>query len=139
MQEETRSPDTYPIDETYPVDVEVLYPERSSRLQALLALTILPKFVLLVPHYFVSSVLQVAALMTVIVGLLMVLLTGKYPRVLFNFQVGVVRYNTRINAWFICLVDKYPPFRLKSCTERIMVDVMKPRRCVTLIIRGRGS
>ena len=114
MQEETRSPDTYPIDETYPVDVEVLYPERSSRLQALLALTILPKFVLLVPHYFVSSVLQVAALMTVIVGLLMVLLTGKYPRVLFNFQVGVVRYNTRITAWFICLVDKYPPFRLKS-------------------------
>ena len=50
MQEETRSPDTYPIDETYPVDVEVLYPERSSRLQALLALTILPKFVLLIPH-----------------------------------------------------------------------------------------
>ena len=78
MQEETRSPDTYPIDETYPVDVEVLYPERSSRLQALLALTILPKFVLLVPHYFVSSVLQVAALMTVIVGLLMVLSEGPF-------------------------------------------------------------
>ena len=114
MQEEAQSPDTYPIDEKYPVDVEVLYPERSSRLQALLVLTIVPKFVLLIPHYFVLYVLGLVALMAAIVGLLMVLLTGKYPRVLFNFQVGVVRYNTRVSAWFICLVDKYPPFRLKS-------------------------
>ncbi len=114
MQEETRSTDTYPIDETYPVDVEVLYPERSSRLQAVLALTIVPKLVLIIPHYFVLYVVGLVALLAVFVGLLMVVITGKYPRALFNFQVGVVRYNTRISAWLICLVDKYPPFRLRS-------------------------
>ncbi len=114
MTEETRSPDSYTVDKTYPVDVEVLYPERSSRLQALLALTLVAKFVLLIPHYLVLYVLGMVAFLAALVGLVMVLFTGKYPRVLFNFQVGVLRYNTRTSAWFICLVDKYPPFRLKS-------------------------
>lgn len=114
MTDDIRSPDTYPVDETYSVDVEVLYPERSSRLQALLALTVFPKLLLLIPHYFVLYVLGVLALIAAAAGLLVVLLTGKYPQRLFNFQVGVLRWNTRISAWFMCLVDKYPPFRLSS-------------------------
>ena len=36
------------------------------------------------------------------------------PRGLFNFQVGVLRYSTRLDAWFIGLVDEYPPFRIYS-------------------------
>ena len=100
--------------DTYPVVVEVRCPERSSRLQALLALTVFPKLLLLIPHYFVLWVLGVLALIAAIVGLMTVLLIGKYPQSRFNFQVGVLRWNTRISAWFMCLVDRYPPFRIYS-------------------------
>ena len=81
------------VDDTYPVHVEIVYPQRSSRLQALLALAFFPKLP---------------------VAFLLILITGKHPAILFDFQVGVLRWNTRITAWFICLVDKYPPFRIYS-------------------------
>jgi hypothetical protein len=75
MTDDIRSRDTYPVDETYSVDVEVLYPERSSRLQALLALTVFPKLLLLIRHIVALYVVGALALTAVAVGLL----TDKYP------------------------------------------------------------
>ena len=114
MADDTTYQDTYAVDETYPVNVEIVYPHRSSPLQALLALAVFPKLLLLIPHYVVLTLSGFLSLIAAAVGLLLILLTGKHPHGLFNFQVGVLRWNTRINAWFICLVDKYPPFRIYS-------------------------
>ena len=103
------------VDDTYPVHVEIVYPQRSSRLQALLALAFFPKLLLLIPHHLILMLLGALSLLVAApVAFLLILITGKHPAILFDFQVGVLRWNTRINAWFICLVDKYPPFRIYS-------------------------
>ena len=103
------------VDETYPVNVTIVYPQRSSRLQALLALAVLPKLLLLIPHYLVLSLLGgLSLLVAAPVAFLLILITDKHPKFLFDFQVGVLRWNTRITAWSFCLVDKYPPFRIYS-------------------------
>ena len=103
------------VDDTYPVHVAIVYPQRSSRLQALLALAFFPKLLLLIPHHLILMLLGgLSLLVAAPVAFLLILITGKYPAILFDFQVGVLRWNTRITAWFICLVDKYPPFRIYS-------------------------
>ena len=103
------------VDDTYPVHVEFVYPQRSSRLQALLALAFFPKLLLLIPHHLILMLLGALSLLVAApVAFLLILITGKHPAILFDFQVGVLRWNTRITAWFICLVDKYPPFRIYS-------------------------
>lgn len=100
--------------DAYPVDVNIRYRERSSRLLALLALVFFSKLLLLLPHWIIGSVLGLVSIVLALVGWLVELLTGNYPRGLFNFQVGVLRYSTRLDAWFIGLVDEYPPFRIYS-------------------------
>ena len=103
------------VDDTYPVHVEIVYPQRSSRLQALLALAFFPKLLLLIPHHLILMLLGALSLLVAApVSFLLILITGKHPAILFDFQVVVLRWNTRITAWFICLVDKYPPFRIYS-------------------------
>ena len=103
------------VDDTYPVHVEIVYPQRSSRLQALLALAFFPKLLLLIPHHLILMLLGALSLLVAApVSFLLILITGKHPAILFDFQVGVLRWNTRITAWFICLVDNYPPFRIYS-------------------------
>lgn len=97
----------------YPVDVTVSYPERSSRLYALLALLFFVKAVLLLPHLIAIYVLGLAAGVVALVGYLAVLFTGRYPRTLFEFVAGVLRWGTRSQAWLLGLTDRYPPFSLR--------------------------
>lgn len=97
----------------YPVRVEADYPESSSRLLAALALLLfLPKVILLVPHILVMWFLGIAAFVVMIAGYFAVLFTGRYPRGLFEFLLGNIRWQTRINAWAYGLTDVYPPFKL---------------------------
>jgi len=44
---------------------------------------------------------------------LIVLFTGRYPRSMFDFLVGVTRWQTRINLWLFGVADEYPPFSLQ--------------------------
>ncbi len=96
----------------YPVDISVEYPERSSRLLALAGLLSLIKLLLLLPHIVVLSILGVVASIAALVGWIAVLIVGYYPRGLFDFQVGLLRWNLRVNAYFLSVTDRYPPFRL---------------------------
>lgn len=98
----------------YPVDVVVEYPERSSRLLALAALLFSVKLLLLLPHILVLLVLSFIASIAAFVGWIAVLIVGYYPRGLFDFQVGLLRWNLRANAYFLSLTDRYPPFRLND-------------------------
>jgi hypothetical protein len=98
-----------------PVRLQIEYPEQSSRLLALLALLLfLPKALLLAPHIVIMWFLGVAALCVTIAGYVAVLFTGRYPRSLFGFLLGFMRWQTRMNAWMWGLTDSYPPFRLDS-------------------------
>ena len=98
---------------SYPVRLEADYPESSSRILALLgALLIFPKILLLLPHIIVLYVLEIVNFVVVFIGYLAVLFTGRYPEGLFNFVLGVGRWNYRVDGWLYGFTDRYPPFSL---------------------------
>lgn len=73
----------------------------------------LVKWLLAIPHYVVLFFLAIASVVAVIIAWFAILFTGRYPRDLFNFVVGVLRWSNRVNAYAFALVtDQYPPFRL---------------------------
>ncbi|TME39116.1 MAG: DUF4389 domain-containing protein, partial [Chloroflexi bacterium] len=73
----------------------------------------LVKWFLAIPHYFVLLFLGLGALVAVIVAWFAILFTGTYPRSLFDYVVGVLRWSNRVTGYAFTLVtDEYPPFRL---------------------------
>lgn len=100
--------------EAYPVTVTVSHQERSSRWLALaFLLFMVPKAIMLIPHFIILYVLGIAAFVLTIVAQFIVLFTGHYPVGMHDFVVGTIRWQTRTNSYFLGLVDKYPPFSLK--------------------------
>ncbi|MEU8894801.1 DUF4389 domain-containing protein [Nocardia sp. NPDC048505] len=75
----------------------------------------LVKWILAIPHYIVLFFLGIAYVVVWIVALLAILFTGRYPRGLFDFSVGVLRWSWRVGfyAWSPLGTDKYPPFSLR--------------------------
>ncbi|OLB87683.1 MAG: hypothetical protein AUI15_29215 [Actinobacteria bacterium 13_2_20CM_2_66_6] len=102
--------DRYPsTDEEQAVHLDFPYPDvrQMSRWLPLV------KWFLAIPHYFVLFVLGIGALVAVIVAWFAILFTGTYPRSLFDFVVGVLRWSNRVTGYAFTLVtDEYPPFRL---------------------------
>ena len=95
----------------YPIRVEVDYPQHSSRLLAIATLLFLiPKAAILIPHFIILYVLGLASFVAFVLAQFAVLFTGKYPRGIFDFVVGVTRWQTRMNGYFLGLTDSYPPF-----------------------------
>ena len=97
--------------EGYSVVLHVKYPEHSSRILALLGALLFVKWILLVPHIIVLNVLGIVQAIVIYIGYWAVLITGSYPRNLFNFGVAVQGWNLRVAAWMNGWVDSYPPFR----------------------------
>ncbi|MBI2324305.1 MAG: DUF4389 domain-containing protein [Chloroflexi bacterium] len=71
------------------------------------------KWLLAIPHYIVLVVLVVFAFVATIIAWFAILITGSYPRGLFDFVVGVGRWGLRVAAYaFLLVTDRYPPFNL---------------------------
>ena len=102
--------DVYPsTDEEQFVHITVPYPDAKNDLNRWLPLI---KWFLAIPHYFILFFLWIASLICVIIAWFAIIFTGKYPKVLFNFIVGVNRWSLRVSAYAVLLVtDQYPPFR----------------------------
>lgn len=74
----------------------------------------LVKWLLAIPHYIVMIILLPLALLAVIFAWFAILITGRYPRWLFDYVVGVARWGLRIGAYaFLLVTDEYPPFSLR--------------------------
>jgi hypothetical protein len=73
------------------------------------------KWFLAIPHYFVLIFLGIGAVFAVIIAWFAILLTGRYPRGLFDYVEGVYRWGLRVEAYmFILVTDEYPPFSLRA-------------------------
>ena len=71
------------------------------------------KWLLAIPHYIVLVFLGIAALVCIVLAWFAILFTGRYPRGLFEFVVGVGRWSVRVSAYaFMLVTDRYPPFSL---------------------------
>jgi Domain of unknown function (DUF4389) len=75
----------------------------------------LVKWLLAIPHYIVLVFLFIAAFFCIVIAWFAILFTGRYPRSLFDFVVGVQRWALRVAAYaFILTTDRYPPFSLQE-------------------------
>src|SRR5262245_20386064 len=103
--------DRYPsTDEHQSVHLEYPYPDAARELNQWLPLV---KWFLAIPHYVVLFFLYLAAIVAVIGAWFAILFTERYPRGLFDFVEGVLRWHNRVLAYALLLVtDQYPPFRL---------------------------
>jgi hypothetical protein len=103
--------DRYPsTDEHQYVRLDFPYPDAERDLNRWLPLV---KWFLAIPHYIVLAFLWLAALVVVILAWFAILFSGRYPRGMFDFLVGVGRWTNRVVAYaFVLVTDRYPPFRL---------------------------
>lgn len=104
--------DTYPSsDEEQSVHIEIPYPDVKADLKNGMPLV---KWFLAIPHYFVLCFLGIAVCFVTIIAWFAILFTGRYPKGLFGFVVGVGRWGLRVSAYaFLLVTDVYPPFSLK--------------------------
>ena len=105
--------DTYPSTvEEQAVHLEIDYPDAKTDLNRWYPLF---KWLLAIPHYIVLAFLAVGVFFAVIIAWFAILFTGVYPRGLFDFVVGVGRWQLRVAAYaWLLVTDKYPPFSLNA-------------------------
>ncbi|MCB0872094.1 MAG: DUF4389 domain-containing protein [Actinobacteria bacterium] len=105
--------DRYPAtDDDQYVHLELDYPDVERDLNRWLPLV---KWFLAIPHYIVLIVLSIGAFFATIFAWFAILFTGRYPRGLFDYVEGVMRWWLRVSAYaFLLITDAYPPFSLKA-------------------------
>ncbi len=103
--------DQYPSsDEEQYVQLELDYPDARQGLNRWLPIV---KWLLAIPHYLVLVVLYIVAILAAIGAWVTILFTGRYPRGIFDYIEGVIRWHNRVVGYALVLVtDEYPPFRL---------------------------
>lgn len=105
--------DEYPsAEDEQAVHLAVPYPDAAHDLNRWLPLI---KWFLAIPHYIVLAFLGIAAFCFVVIAWFAILFTGRYPRSLFEFVVGVFRWMLRVAAYaFLLTTDRYPPFGVSA-------------------------
>ena len=103
--------DEYPsTDEEQGVHIEIAYPDVKKELKGGMPLV---KWFLAIPHFFILEFLYFALSVCTIVAWFAILFTGNYPRGMFDFVAGVMRWSLRVSVYNSLLTtDKYPPFSL---------------------------
>jgi hypothetical protein len=93
-----------PRQRPHPVQFEVDYPERLSRVKAFF------KWLLVIPHFIAVYLLMIAVQILTVLAWFAILFTGRYPKAFFEFNSGVQRWSSNAFAYFALLRDEYPPF-----------------------------
>ncbi len=103
--------DQYPsTEDEQAIHLEIDYPDVKSDLNRWMPIV---KWLLAIPHYIVLFVLGIGAVLVWICAWVIIVVTGQYPRPLFDYVVGVGRWALRVEAYVVLLVtDEYPPFSL---------------------------
>ena len=93
---------------SYPLQLDIPRAERQSRLRLFF------RIVAILPNQFVFYFVQYAALFTTFLAWFAILFTGRYPRGLFKFSVGTMRWYQRQAAYLYLLRDEYPPYSINA-------------------------
>lgn len=103
--------DEYPPfgDGDYPAELVLAAPEQPRN-----RLTVFFRCLLALPHLFVLWLLSIAWAFTTAIAWIAILLTGRFPEVLYGFGIGVLAWDTRVEAYMLLLRDEYPPFTLRA-------------------------
>src|SRR6201989_168879 len=113
------------MDQSYPVEVRAPLDERLSRWMWLV------KWRLAIPHYIVLFLLWIAFAAVTIIAFFAILVTGRYPRGLFGFNLGVLRWSWRVGYYTYSALgtDRYPPFSLHEHPDYpATLDIAYPER-----------
>jgi hypothetical protein len=104
--------DRYPsTDDQQAVHLDFPYPDAENDLNRGLPLV---KWLLAIPHYVVLVFLSIGAFFAAIFAWFAILFTGRYPRSVFDYIEGVLRWYNRVGAYaFLLITDRYPPFSLR--------------------------
>jgi hypothetical protein len=105
--------DRYPsTDDHQSVRLDFDYPDVPRDLNRWLPLV---KWFLAIPHYVVLAFLYLGAIVVIVISWFAILFTGRYPRGLFEYVEGVIRWQVRVAGYaFLLVTDRYPPFRLSA-------------------------
>ena len=105
--------DEYPAtDNDQSVHLTVPYPDVKQDLKRWMPLV---KWILVIPHIIVLIIIFIGVVLGIIFALFAILFTGKYPKGIFNFIEGFMRWTLRVSAFALLLTtDQYPPFRLSE-------------------------
>jgi hypothetical protein len=107
--------DEYPSTvEEQRVHLDLDYPDAQRDLNRWLPLV---KWLLAIPHYVVLFFLTIASVVAVVIAWFAILFTGRYPRGIFDFVEGVIRWHNRVVGYaFVLVTDRYPPFSFGQST-----------------------
>jgi hypothetical protein len=103
--------DSYPsTTKDQAVHLDLSYPDVQKDLSRWMPLV---KWFLAIPHYVILLVLWIFAFFAIIIAWFAILITGRYPKGLFNYVVGVFRWSLRVSAYtYLFVTDEYPPFSM---------------------------
>ena len=91
---------------SYPITFGAVYPGKMSRL------TTFFRLILVIPQSIVLYFVSIAAMVVAFIAWWAILFTGNYPKSMYDFFVGYMRWSTRVNGYMYLLTDKYPPFTM---------------------------
>jgi hypothetical protein len=91
----------------YPITLDVKFPAKLSRL------TTFFRYFMVIPQLFVLYFVGIAAGVILFISWWAILFMGRYPKGLFNFVSGYLRWTTRVNGYSYYLTDEYPPFGME--------------------------